>query len=151
MLSKNPWGCPWHTSSGKITSECQYATGLSKRVTHWCSKAHFWELQGTLFCSSGPPPRTMLFRVVSSHLAGCGSSLCRLHAKKKHFNSMVSTFLCLGGAKETKTSQLGHPGLPKDTKDAQSESPGHQKCIPKATLGLYGVPREPPDVSKALP
>ena len=45
----------------------------------------------------------------------------------------------------------GTKGSPKTPKAVQSDSPGHQKCIQKATLGLYGVPRVPPEVSGALP
>ena len=129
----NRWGSPWHTKSFKIFRGYTCAASLSKNVTHYLQKlpttayrgpkcipkAHFGELRVTLFLQNLQKlslPKCMVCTMFSGHLAGCGSSLCRLHAKKNDFNIMVSTFLCLGGAKGRKICQLGHPELPKDTK-----------------------------------
>jgi hypothetical protein len=117
----------------KIPRGCTYAASLCKNVTHYhqklptrgyrvpkcIPKAHFGEPRVTLFLQNLQKwslPKRMVCTVFSRHLAGCGSSLCHLHSKKNRFNIMVSTFLCLGGAKEKKICQLGHPVLPKDTK-----------------------------------
>ena len=97
-------------------------------------------------------PKCMVCTMFSVHLAGCSGSLCRLHAKKTHFNIMVSTFFCLGDARERKKSvHWVTQASPKTPKAAQSDAPGLPKCIQKATLGLYGVPRVPPEVSGAHP
>ena len=133
MPPADRWGSPLHTKSLKILRGCTYAASLSKNVTHYYQKlptrgyrvpecipkAHFGELQGTLFIQNlrkWSLPKCMVCTVFSVHLAGCGSSLCRLHAKKNHFDNTVSIFFCLGGAKESKICSLGHPGLSKDDK-----------------------------------
>ena len=133
MPPANRWGSPWHTKSLKIPRGCTYAASLCKNVTHYhqklptrgyrvpkrTPKAHCGELRVILFLQNLQKrylPKCMVCTMFSGHLAGCGSSLCRLHAKKNNFNIMVSTFLCLGSAKERKICPLGHPGLPKDTK-----------------------------------
>ena len=129
----NRWRIPWHTKSLKILRGLHMCCSPLKKCSHChqklptrgyrvpkcIAKADFGELQGILSLQNLQKlflPKCMVCTMFSKHLACCGSSLCRLHAKKSNFNIMVSTFLCLGGAKETKICPLGHSGLPKDTK-----------------------------------
>jgi hypothetical protein len=168
MPPANRWGSPWHTKSLKILRGCTYAASLCKNVTHYhqklptrgyrvpkcIPKAHFGELRVTLFLQNLQKwslPKCMVCTVFSRHLAGCGSSLCRLHAKKTILASWSQLFSAWVVPRRGKFVHWGTQGSPKTPKAAQSDSPGHQKCIQKATLGLYGVPRVPPEVSGALP
>jgi hypothetical protein len=95
------------------------------RVPKCVPKAHSGELRGTLFLQNlrkWSLPKCMVCTVFSRHLAGCGSSLCRLHAKKTSFNIMVSTFPCLGAAN-------GH-GLASSAASAVLENKPHNHFSP---------------------
>ena len=160
MPPANRWGSPWYTKSFKIPRGCTYAASLCKNVTHYhqklptrgyrvpkcIPKAHFGELRVTLFLQNLQKwslPKCMVCAMFSRHLAGCGSSLCRLHAKKIILTSWSQLFSAWVVPRRGRFVNWGTQCSPKTPKAAQSDSPGHQKCIQKATLGLYGVPRVP--------
>ena len=163
----NCWGCPWHVESHQILRECCSAADLCKIAAHCGTKSKqmrhiipkcipeltFGRPEGHFFLKileSGLLQKawyTHGFRdildVVVAPFANCMHKKCIFTFCSQRFSAWV-----VPGSE--KYIHWDTKGSPKTPKAAQSDSPGHQKCIQKATLGLYGVPRVPPREEKVI-
>ena len=154
------WWCPWHVESHQILRECCYAADLCKIAAH-CGKKSKQMRHIIPKCTPeltfGRPEGHFLLKILESGLLqkawythGFRDILdfvvapCANCMRKKCIFALCSQFVSawvVPGSE--KYIHWGTKGSPKTPKAAQSDSPGHQKCNRKATLGLYRVPRAP--------